>query len=371
MRRFFRVMMVCAVLATGAQTAPAHDLKMTGLKVRLDKSSVTVGVVAHLHALSSGDPAAELSRRLKLRLDGKPFVPDKVRLVRDQKNGLVIWQAQRPVKASWVAVDAPLFPEKQGETTVVTVFRDGRALGEAVLDSSQLTAVIGKPGAEQSINGVAGVKPDAVGANRVLDVAGRFLREGVVHIFLGPDHVLFLLSLLLLGGTWMQLLKIVTSFTLAHSVTLSLAATGVFALAPRFVEPVIALSIVAVAVINLCTPAVKPTAQPENAYPETVTKPAARDFRPWLAFGFGLIHGFGFAGALAEVGLPRESLGWALLSFNVGVEIGQAILVLIFAPALAWLVKARPRLQAPIVLCGSLAVAFMGAFWFAQRLFSA
>jgi hypothetical protein len=150
----------------------------------------------------------------------------------------------------------------------------------------------------------------------------------------------------------------VTAFTLAHSITLSLAATGVFSLPSRFVEPVIALSIVAVAITNFKAP------KDDEAK-------ARRDFRPWLAFGFGLIHGFGFAGALAEVGLPRESLGWALLAFNGGVELGQATLVLLFAPALAAMVKLWPRLRVPLVQYGSAAVAVVGVFWFAQRIFAA
>lgn len=336
--------------------ARAHPLNMTGVKVRLDPAAVTVSVVAHLHQLKSQDAAREITRRLKLRLDGKPFAPSKPQLMRDPANGIVIWQATQPAPATWVALDAPIFPEQAEQTTVLTVLKDRRVLDEAVVDAQHPRASVGKKAEDNSTS----AKSPAAGATAVgtAAVVQRFLHEGLRHIFLGPDHVLFLLSLLLLGGAWQQLLKIVTAFTIAHSVTLSLAATGVFSLPPRLVEPVIALSIIAVAATNLRARKVN------EASPR-------RDLRPWLALGFGLIHGFGFAGALAEVGLPRESLGWALGAFNVGVEVGQAILVLLFAPVLGAIVKWRPRLQLRVVQYGSAGVAVVGAFWFAQRVWGA
>lgn len=310
--------------------------------MRLDPSSVTVSVVAHLHALRSGDPKAEITRRLQLELDGKPFQPRNIQLMRDPANGIVMWQAQRDGAAKSVTVAAPLFPEGTGLTTVVSVFKDGQVLDESVVDAEHPTVTLGE---QRPVSGR-------------LTVLAQFVREGMAHIFLGPDHVLFLLSLLLLRGNWKQLLKITTAFTLAHSVTLSLAATGIVTLAPRLVEPVIALSIVAVAAANLW-------------HSRSNAAGAPLDTRPWLALGFGLIHGFGFAGALNEVGLPRESLGWALAGFNVGVELGQAAIILAVAPVLAWLAASWPRAQRPLVVYGSLAVAVVGGFWFTQRLFMA
>ena len=321
-------------------TAFAHDLNMTGVKVKLNKHDVSVSVVAHLHLLKTSDPVAELSQRLKLRLDGQPFNPTQSKLIKDQSNGIIIWQSKYPKLASEVALDAPLFPELSTQTTVVTVIKDRKILDEAVLNAEHPSVNFG----EKEESGV-------------INVVVRFVREGISHIYTGIDHVLFLLSLLLLGGSWKQLLKIVTAFTLAHSITLSLAATGVLSLAPCFVEPVIALSIVAVAITNFRAPIDEGEKR--------------RDFRPWLAFGFGLVHGFGFAGALTEVGLPRETLAWALLAFNGGVEIGQATLVLVFAPLLAGVVKMWPKLQTPIVRYGSASVAVVGAFWFVQRIFTA
>ncbi len=329
------LLMFCALNAQ--KSTQAHDLKVSSIKVILDKASVSVSVVAHSHSFSaSAAPAAEISHRLKLRLNGKPFRADKVQIVRDGANGIVIWQATQNGAAARVEVDAPLFPEKENESTVVTVLRNRQVVGEALVNAKTPSAQMGD-----------------VTQQTVSKVCFQFLREGVAHIFGGFDHVLFLISLLLLGGTGKQLLKIVTAFTLAHSITLSLAATGILVPPARFIEPLIALSIVAVAGLNLLA---------------TENKPRL-DARPWLALGFGLVHGFGFAAALSETGLPREALGWALLSFNGGVEIGQGVLVVLFAPALAWIVKSRPRWREPIVFYGSASVAVVGAFWFAERVF--
>ena len=326
----------------------AHDLKLSSIKVRLDKASVSVSALAHIPLLSAGeahDPGQALARRLQLRLDDKPFRADSVQLLRDAKNDVAIWQATRQGAATRVSIDAPLFPEKTDESTVITVVKNRQVLGEALVNAQQPTAQIG---------GVKSEAPTAV--IRQTAVIGQFVSLGMAHIFGGWDHVLFLVSLLLLGGTWQKLLKIVTAFTIAHSVTLTLAATGVFVPPARIIEPLIALSIVAVAALNLRATEAK--------------IPVQLDARPWLALGFGLIHGFGFAAALTESGLARAALGWALVSFNVGVEIGQAALVVVIAPTLAWLIKSRPRWREPLVFYGSTGVAVVGAFWFAARVFN-
>ena len=131
---------------------------------------------------------------------------------------------------------------------------------------------------------------------------------GVHHILIGPDHLIFLVGLLLLGGTLRQLALVVTAFTLAHGMTLSLAALNIVSPPTRIVEPAIALSIVYVGADNLMIR-------------------GGRDVRVWIAFAFGLIHGFGFASVLREMDLPPTALGWSLFSFNVGVEIGQLLVV--------------------------------------------
>lgn len=192
----------------------------------------------------------------------------------------------------------------------------------------------------------------------------QFIREGLWHIWLGYDHVLFLLALLLpavmvrvadrwqaatnLSSVCWNVIGIVTAFTLAHSLTLSLAALDIVRLPSRLVESSIAASVVLAGVGNL--------------YPTMLS-------RRWMvAFGFGLIHGFGFAAVLTDLGLPHASLLLSLVSFNIGVEIGQLAIVAAFLP-MAYLIRrswSYPRL---ILTGGSLAVVAIALVWFTERAF--
>lgn len=173
-----------------------------------------------------------------------------------------------------------------------------------------------------------------------------FVRLGVEHILSGWDHLLFLLVLLLRGGHWLSMAKIVTAFTLAHSVTLALAALDVVAVPDRLVEAVIALSIAAVAAENLFLRALVA--------------------RRWLvSFAFGLVHGFGFSSVLRELGLPSDGLLLALFGFNVGVELGQAAVVALALPALA-LVR-RTRWERRVVWSSSAAILLVGVALFLDR----
>ena len=207
-----------------------------------------------------------------------------------------------------------------------------------------------------------------------ISVAGQYIWQGVMHILSGPDHIAFVLGLLLLGGSLRSLLKTVTAFTLAHSITLSLAATGVWNPSPRIVEPLVALSIVAIAVDNLrprksLEPGCVPTGR--DAINDSGAAPGAapvRDYRPYYAFCFGLVHGFGFAGALTEVGLPANALATALASFNVGVEIGQASIVLAVSPLIALLAAKHSQVHIRFATVMSICVGLAGSFWFFSRL---
>jgi hydrogenase/urease accessory protein HupE len=174
---------------------------------------------------------------------------------------------------------------------------------------------------------------------------GSFFRLGIEHIMIGYDHLLFLLALLLRGGSLLSLLKIITAFTVAHSMTLSVAALQVIVLPDRLVESVIAASIIWVALENL------------------LPRPPSRR---WLvSFLFGLVHGFGFASVLAELELPRANLVSALLGFNLGVEAGQALVVVIALPLLAWV--HRRRWEPRFVQVASLALAVAGLAWLLER----
>ena len=173
-----------------------------------------------------------------------------------------------------------------------------------------------------------------------------FVRLGIEHILTGWDHLLFLLVLLLRGGGWLSLLRIVTAFTLAHSATLALAALDVVTLPDRLVEAVIALSIALVASENLL-------------FRSLVA-------RRWLvSFCFGLVHGFGFSSVLREIGLPTQGLVLSLLGFNVGVELGQALVVALTLPALALLRQTRWEMR--VIRIASLATLLVGAILFVER----
>jgi hypothetical protein len=187
----------------------------------------------------------------------------------------------------------------------------------------------------------------------------RFLRLGVEHIFTGYDHIAFLLALLLLGGRFLDLVKIVTSFTIAHSLTLALAALGLFTPPARWVESLIAASIVAVAGENLWVL--------RRAVASSARVAAALRHRWRLTFAFGLVHGFGFAAALQELKLPRAALVAGLVSFNIGVEIGQVVIVALAFPLLAWLRTVR-GFQPNGVRLLSLAIAGFGLVLLVQRL---
>ena len=193
----------------------------------------------------------------------------------------------------------------------------------------------------------------------------QYLVDGVWHIWIGYDHILFLLSLLLpavllrrnnqwepaptLGGSFKEVLKVVTAFTLAHSITLSLAAMGIISLPSRLVESVIAASVVLAALNNL--------------------RGTIEGKRWVMAFVFGLIHGFGFASVLADLGLPKEALALALVGFNAGVEVGQLSIVAVFLPVAFALRKTR-FYRVGVLTGGSLIVAALASWWLAQRLFN-
>ncbi len=241
-----------------------------------------------------------------------------------------------------IRVTARFFPYDPLHESFLSVRRNGTLVGEAILTLQQ-------PSAELSLEG----------RQSRVDVIKRFTRSGIEHIAIGPDHVLFLIGLLLLGGSFWQLVRIVTAFTIAHSVTLTLAALDMVSLPPRLIEPLIALSICVIAVHNLI-----------RGVPDSPSD-ARKDHRIWIAFGFGLIHGFGFANVLRELALPRAALGWSLFSFNLGVEIGQLLIVVVVAWLMAAVARRGAILHRRLVLLGSLAVLWAGFFWFVQRLFFA
>jgi len=172
-----------------------------------------------------------------------------------------------------------------------------------------------------------------------------FFRLGLEHILTGYDHLVFLFGLVLVRGRPRDYVGVVTAFTLAHSVTLGLSVLGVVHPSPRLVEPAIALSIVYVGVENF------------------IVKDATRRWR--ITFPFGLLHGFGFAGALTELDLPRTRVPGALVAFNLGVEAGQLAALAVALPLVLAATKRHTR--APLTRALSVAVAVAGGAWFVAR----
>ena len=176
---------------------------------------------------------------------------------------------------------------------------------------------------------------------------GEFVKLGVEHIFLGYDHLMFLFALIVIGGRLGNLVKIVTAFTVAHSLTLILAALEILKLPPQIIETGIALSIAYVAAENFVI--------------------AQSDHRWILTFIFGLVHGLGFANVLRDLGLPTTGLVPSLLAFNVGVEIGQLCIVAVFFPITLWI--AKQKFQRRVVWAFSSVILLFGLGWFVERAF--
>jgi hydrogenase/urease accessory protein HupE len=176
----------------------------------------------------------------------------------------------------------------------------------------------------------------------------QFLVLGVEHILTGYDHVVFLLALLLAGGAFWNTAKIITSFTVAHSITLALAALDVVRIPSSVVEPLIAVSIVYVGVENLLQGDLR--------------------WRWLLTFAFGLVHGFGFASVLRELGVGAAGVGVTvpLVSFNLGVELGQVSIMLVVLP-LIWRLRSQPFFVLRCVPACSLLVTVVGGYWLLQR----
>lgn len=330
MSRFLVVILFLGLTALGW----SHDPLMSGIGLVIGDGKTVVAVQAHLSALKGESPSTAIPARLDLSLDGVPYQATESQVTVDAVSQVAFWTSVVPHEVAKAQVGHRLFPENSESRTVVSVTRHGQPVQETLLDAHHSAMAWG----EGSVQGPA-------------QVVAQFLRLGVFHIFTGPDHILFILGLILLGGGLKPLMKTVTAFTLAHSITLTIAALGIWSPPSRIVEPLIALSIVAVAFENL-------RKRTQNG----------RDWRPWIAFAFGLIHGFGFAGGLTEAGVPAGSLGWALASFNVGVEAAQATIVLATVPLLSLLAAKRPQVSRWVVAGGSCAIALAGAFWFVDRL---
>jgi len=368
---FPRVLLLgLSVLWLAAARVAAHDQPFSYVDLRLGDAGIDATVEApaidFAHDLPDATPdillkAAGLKKheralttilatRLTIQAGAKTLTP-QLRAIEPIAANQAIrlrlrYDAAQPPGA--LTIRCGLFPYDPRHKTFINIYQND-ALARQLIFTRETAQQSYAAGREQS----------------TLTVISQFFREGVHHIFIGPDHILFIIGLLLLGGTLRQLLKIVTAFTVAHSITLALATLGILNPSARVIEPLIALSIVFVGMHTTYT-LVKSKGKDavEKAKPE-------RDLRLLFAFCFGFVHGFGFAGVLRELELPRAALGWSLFSFNLGVEFGQACIVVAVAPLLALSYKRSHLLGWRITATASLAVIVMGAFWFIQRVSSA
>jgi hydrogenase/urease accessory protein HupE len=334
----------------------AHPIPFSYLDLRLNAGQIEGTLVAHIvdlaHELnleppeslldakvaeSKKDEIAELVRaRLIVLADGQPVDLQLLRVEpRPDRQALSLeLKLNTSAKPAALRIQCALFPYDPQHQTFLNVY-EGDSLVHQEIFAQEHQMFIYYTGGRQGW----------------LSVVQKFIPAGIYHIFTGPDHVLFIVGLLLMGGSLLRLLSIVTAFTIAHSITLSLAALNVLNPSPRLIEPAIALSIVYVGIDNL------------------MVGKTGRDVRAWIAFFFGFVHGFGFASVLREFGLPREALGWSLFSFNFGVEIGQACIVVVVASLLAALRHRNQALNRRILVVGSVCVILAGTFWFIQRVF--
>ncbi len=185
-------------------------------------------------------------------------------------------------------------------------------------------------------------------------VAQTYLHLGVIHILEGYDHLLFVVLLVLLLGRIGPIVKAATAFTVAHSITLVGTSLGLIGLAQQPVEATIALSLIFLAV---------------EITKQRGGEPRLSERLPWVvAFLFGLLHGFGFAGALREIGLPETDVPLALLTFNVGVELGQLVIIAATLAILTLIRRAVPAALRPATLAATYAIGIVSSFWFIERM---
>lgn len=376
--RIKRTLLGLALATTLAPAgARAHEFEITDVlallradgtyqvDVRVDVDALALGVspatddaliVERLEAMTAAelDDALErardtVARRVRVRFDGAAVGPS-VSFPEQDASASAAPDDAIPTLFGTVA----RLSGRRPEASETFGFSASRAFGPVqltVLEEKHLTGARmllgpGERSAPYRIDQPAGADRRA-GARQPGTIA-RYLALGFEHILpLGLDHILFVVGLFLLAAKWRPLLWQVSAFTLAHTLSLALSMTGVVSLPSRLVETLIAASIAYVAAENLFTDQLRP-------------------WRPALVFGFGLLHGLGFAGVLRELGLPDGEWVQALISFNVGVELGQLTVIGLAFLAVGWF-RDRPWYRARIVRPASALIALIGVYWALER----
>jgi hydrogenase/urease accessory protein HupE len=325
-KRILRVGMLAGILTILSHSALAHDPGLSAVEVRI----LADRIVAEVSFAPSDLEKIQLrdSNVLTIYSDDKELELRSFTLKSSDQNSVHYLLEFSSLNAGELRISAPVLANlPRGHKQFCSVFgQENRLLAERMLsaESNDLTIDLRNTSSNRSIF--------------------RFLVLGVEHILTGYDHLAYLLALLIAGGTLRQNVKIITSFTVAHSLTLALATFGVVNISPSIVEPLIAASVVFVGLENLVR-----------------RRFAAR----WLVtFGFGLVHGLGFAATLRELGVGTFAL--PLLSFNVGVELAQIAIAALVLP-LVWRLERRPAFALKHVPAFSLLITFAGIYWFLAR----
>jgi hypothetical protein len=332
--RSLAVLLAIFAITTITFPAQAHDVTRSDSKIEIEGREVRVTLTLNpSEILNSGTSRAEVFQTVERHYFlTTPAAPLSTTLESFTMLAGVLAQMHIryvfPQDVTTLRVNCTLFQVMHADHQHFITLRLNGNLHEAILDARTPQTTF------------TGVK-----ASRV-KTAWTFIRLGIEHIFTGYDHLAFLLGLLVATASIGSLVRIITSFTLAHSITLALATFNLVILPTRLTESLIALSIAYVAMENLL------------------------DFRAmkryYITFFFGLIHGFGFSNVLREMDLPKASLALSLFSFNAGVEIGQITFVVLIFPLVQDLVSSGWKRLKPAV---SIGVACLAVYWFVQRAF--
>ena len=357
-----------AVLAGAAvpASALAHPFELTNIEMRLGAGTYRMDITFHVDAMLADVPLGDLSADQYQRLRALPEseIERRLEMARQYFSVMVgvrfdgqtvASRVTFPVRESHRDGDRPALP---GHLVRLdgAIPEGARAftLTAAPVFNMIALRIVGPRGepVDQMLDPLRESEPYPLNAQPPVrgraDVVLEYLRLGFLHIVpRGLDHMLFVLGLYLLSVRLGALLWQVTAFTVAHTLTLGLSTFGVLRLAPTVVEPLIALSIAYVAVENLFTSELKP-------------------WRPAIVFAFGLLHGLGFAGVLAGLGLPRERFVSALIGFNSGVEVGQLTVIAAAFAVVGWW-RSDPRYRTRVVIPASAAIAVVGCYWAVVR----
>ena len=354
-----RALVLGGLLVGLGVTASAHT-PFSSADVRIRAEALDVTIVAQAYDLAHDlgvDPPDQLldpgvlagrreaisnlfGARLAIAADGETLAADAWSIpAMAVEQQLIRIQARYDLQRlpGRVAITARLFPYDPTHQTLVNVYERDQLKTQQILD-------VGRPEFDYFTETRAGLAA----------VVRRFVVAGLQRALSGYDHLLFLVGLLLLGGSRRQILMILGAFTVSYSAGLSCAAFGLLVPPARLLAPAVALSLIYVGIDNLMVG-------------------GGRDVRAWVAFAFGALHGFSFAGALASIDRPTGGVAWSVVSFNVGLEIGLMLVAIGAASIVALSGAPSPGRGAAtrrlVAVTGSIVVALTGAVWFVRGIF--